>query len=196
MPADGSPVEIRLEAGREVLVIVEDELGRPLHATAIAQLPEGGLILSRETQPGHCLIEGVPSVSVSLSVYVVEADFSDRTRIRRELAADQTELRIVLPVSGRIEGQVTLPQGITPQTDCTIVFFPDDKELGARSWRVPSLDPPTSDFAIEEVFPGRYRVQVRCRDRTQTPAGDFEELGDPIWIEVESEQTTVVDLRP
>jgi len=190
VPSDETPIEIVLAKGREALVIVEDEKGRAIEAAVVASLPGGAVALSRTLKKGHYMLHGLPDAAVTVTAML------EQTHHRKELGARDSELRITLPVAGRVEGTVTMPPGLEPDARCRVWLVPEDGQMYARwSW-TPSNEPGTRDFSIEHVLPGRYKAVVRRQDLSRIPEVVYEDVGGHVWIEVESERTTRVELRP
>lgn len=196
VPPDGSPVRIRLEKGRDALVILEDERGRKPDASVWAELPTGAEVASRKTKRGHYLLEGLPDGPVTIVFHMNRREPADWIHHRRELGAHEIEHRIVLPVGGRVEARVTMPPGVDPEALCYVSLVPEEEARDARSLPMYTNAPVTSELAFEDVLPGRYRVVVRHRDLERIPDVVYEELGGSIRVEVESERTARVDLRP
>ena len=195
IPIDGSVVEIQLLEGRDVNVTVKDTDGNPLRASIMARLPNGAASMASVLKRGHFLLRGLPETSVSVMVQMGTSKTWDHAIYKRELAGKQSELHLVFPVAGRIEGQALLPGDLDPQALCRVVLTSEDL-IGARAFMLTAFNPGTFDFEFENVVSGEYKICLQQQDRSQLPKLTFENVGGESELAVEPGQTTLVDLRP
>ena len=196
VPPDELPVELRLEPGREALVIIEDTEGRAVSGAVTASLPSGAVAVSRAIKTGQYLLEGLPDAPVTVTFWRTREGGGTNDYHSRELGADETELRIVLPVGGRVEGKVTMPQDIDPEDRYTVNLVPEAEGLSQGSFWIDPKVPGVSDFFFEDVCPGEYTLVLRRLDLSRIPEIVYEELGSTSRIEVEPERTVRIELRP
>jgi hypothetical protein len=194
VPTDESTVEIRLTRGRDVLVTIEDEAGSPLRADVGAKLDNGAVVIASGIKKGQCMLKGLPDAPVIVTAVMGAASEVGAAQIRRRLGAHESELRIVLPAVGRVEGQVKLPLGINPGDRYIVWLNSDNGELGNRAAPIEATAGVPIDFSFKKVLSGKYQARVQWRDMSRGAENHSEWMSEGVGIEVKPDDVTTVDL--
>lgn len=194
VPADGAMNEIRLIKGRDVLVTIEDEAGRPLLASVVARLPNGGFSVGQGIKTGQCLLQGMPDTPVTVTALMKSGGSAFQVHHKKELGAHELELHFVFPVAGRVEGQVTLPDGLELEDRLVVWLISDNEEFGNLAYRIDTSADEPVDFVFEEVVAERYVAKVQWLDTSRATGEVSEWQSEGIPIEVEPNRTTTIEL--
>ena len=177
-PADGSPVQLFLERGREVRVQVRSANGESVtDASLTARPPGAGLAYSAHgatDDTGECLLERVAPVDETLELTVSGLTFFE------PLEADEVELEVELP----------------DRQPCRVHLLgelPSDSETKLRLRLTPLHPAGTEDLFLKipggerqaefaALFPGPYRAVLELRRNRKllstSPAQEFEVVPD------------------
>jgi hypothetical protein len=194
VPKDGSPVEIQLVTGRDVLVLIEDEVGRPLAASIVVILPDGGAVVGSDLRTGKYMLRGLPDAAVTVTALMGATNAPGSAQIKRQLEARQAELRIVLPAVGQVQGRVALPSGIELSAKYWVWLLAEDEQLGDRAIQVAPPKAGLIDFAIEDVLAGKYSARVQRLVIGPDGAQDSEWISEGVVIEVTPGKICLIEL--
>lgn len=189
VPTDGRELTVTLYPGKAVTVTVVDVSGAMLPARVSCALPSGARIFESRTDEGDGVhvLRGLPDGEVSITATVYGTPFTTTHDAR------DPELRVEVPLLGRVEAYMPLFDGDPPDETCLMCLSPaadpNLREVYARvdpNGREPSVFP--------GVLPGEYVATLRRYPDGFADMSSYVEMSSRLPVVVRAAETLELEV--